>query len=112
MTRKDFAKLCIAPILTAIFAISHFILIDRLQAPATTAKHERMVSALSDGTISVTNSQLIQLVGTCHKVAKGDENLVVDIIDVSKSASLVILGFVAIQLIFSVSIYQRYRDKV
>jgi hypothetical protein len=61
MTRKDFAMLCIAPILTTIFAISHFILIDRLQVPATAAKHDRTISALSDGTISVTNSQLIHL---------------------------------------------------
>lgn len=112
MTRKDFAKLCIAPILTAIFAISHFILIDRLQVPAIAAKHDRTISALSDGTISVTNSQLIRLVGTCYKTAKSEEDLVVDIIHVSKSASQLVLCFVGIQLIVSVSIYQRYRDKV
>ncbi|HEY8034473.1 MAG TPA: hypothetical protein VIF37_02665 [Methylobacter sp.] len=52
------------------------------------------------------------LVGTFHRMAKSEEALVVDIIHVSKAASLLILCFVAIQLIFSVSIYQRYRDKV
>ncbi|MGZ7124241.1 MAG: hypothetical protein ACXVIT_12110 [Halobacteriota archaeon] len=112
MTRKDYAKLCIAPILTAIFAISLFILIDRLQVPSTTAMHDRTLSALSDGTISVTNSQLIRLVGTCYKTAKSEEDLVVAIIRASKSASQVILGLVTIQLIVSVSIYQRYRNKV